>query len=452
MRWLVLFGLWLPIVAFAQDVDRASYQKRFDDCNAEKESLTQKLMAMRQDKKTSLEEYRQGLFCSDCKRSKTEVEKQDRTSFESHIAAGAKNGRRVIAATADQIAKKEAEYNNKISQLENSVDGKRLDCERINAQYLSATKQAQQKQQALAEAAQQQQQQTAASNAKAAEAEKQKKQALAQQQALAELERQRQLQQQRDNQLAANQAQLNNELADNNSNTQSRLDQHRANSTLDDVPEDNYKTNARDVVRNTNSRSLAEAAFEKVQASPYIKKGIESFTDYMREKGRKLKEKWVDYETVNAASLFGIVPSRQEEENALSNEFNSIKEDLNPKNFKNRIVSKIEEKSRQFASKYLQDFMEKDPILKKYYNAFEQSKAEVKKYDAITLTEYHKEIRGHVGKLFDAFDGSDSAEIEAIDKEFWQTLPKKTFGLVRHYVLLKRSPVEDIKIILNGNN
>ncbi|WP_199139630.1 hypothetical protein [Pedobacter sp. ASV12] len=452
MRKLLLMSLLWPMFALAQEVDRASYQKRFDDCNAEKASLTQKLMAMRQDKKTSLEEFRQGLFCSDCKRSKTEVEKQDRIDFQSHIAAGAKSGRRVVAATAEQIAKKEQEYNNKISQLENSVDGKRLDCERINAQYLSATKQAQQRQQDLAEADQKKQQQMATVNANAAANEKQKQQALAQQQALAELERQRLLQQQKDNLLAANQAQLNNEMADNNANTQSKLDQHRANNTLDDVPQDNYKSDAREVVKNTNSRTLAEAAFEKVQPSPYLKNGLESFTNYIKERGKRLKEKWVDYEVANVATIFGITPSKDEEEAALSREFNGLKDDLNPKNFKDRIIGKIEEKSRQFATKYLQDFVDKDPVLKKYTSIFEQSRAEVKKYDAITLTEYHKEIRGHVGKLFDAFDASDTSEIEAIDKEFWQTLPKKTFGLLRHYVMQKKSPVEDIKIIVNGNN
>lgn len=456
MRKLLFIGLLGPTLAFAQDVDRASYQKRFDDCNAEKEALTQKMLALRQEKKTAIEEFRQGLFCSDCKRSKSEVEKQDRIDFQSHIAAGAKNGRKVVAATPEQIAKKEQEYNNKISQAENNVDGKRLDCERISAEYTKATKQAQQKQQQSALAEQQKQQQTATNNAKAAEADRQKQQAEAQQKALAELERQRLLQQQKDRQLAANQAQLDNEMADNNANTQSKLDHHRANNTLDDVPQDNFKYDAKDVVKNTSSRSLAEAAFEKVKSSPYVQKGM----DYLREKRDNLKKKWVDEQVDDVARIFGIKTSKEEEEH--EEEKKEEKDEKNNKPdtekqtflspYKKQIKKFLKDEAIQGAKNYFEEFASKNRELKPYYELFDKSRAEVKKYDAITLTEYHQEVREHLGKLFNAFDSSNTAEIEAVDKEFWQTLPKKTFGLVRHYVLLKKSPVEDIKIIANGKN
>jgi hypothetical protein len=49
------------------------------------------------------EEYKQGLFCSDCMRPKSQIEAEEGVSFQSHIQQGASHGRHIIPATQEQM-------------------------------------------------------------------------------------------------------------------------------------------------------------------------------------------------------------------------------------------------------------------------------------------------------------------------------------------------------------
>ncbi len=89
--------------------------------------IKRNLAALKQEKATVLRELRQGLFCSECDRSKFEIEKQTNTSFEQHLVDV--SGRPI--AKPEKVRAKENEYNRKIENIINKIPGIENEIDRI---------------------------------------------------------------------------------------------------------------------------------------------------------------------------------------------------------------------------------------------------------------------------------------------------------------------------------
>lgn len=89
--------------------------------NVEKSGAEQFVLNLIAEKNAALDEFRKGLFCSDCKRPKSQVEKEDKITFEEHIEAGRSRGRYVMPAPPGLIKEKEAEYDRKIADAQAKV-------------------------------------------------------------------------------------------------------------------------------------------------------------------------------------------------------------------------------------------------------------------------------------------------------------------------------------------
>src|SRR5579871_2369655 len=71
-------------------------------------TISSQLRLLNQQRNAALDEVQRGLFCSDCKRSKTQIEIEERpTTFEQHIVEGAASGRHVISSPELIAAAKE---------------------------------------------------------------------------------------------------------------------------------------------------------------------------------------------------------------------------------------------------------------------------------------------------------------------------------------------------------
>lgn len=89
--------------------------ERNNENNEQQVALARKIGDLIEEKKVALEEFREGWFCSKCKRSKSEIEKAEGISFEDHLK---KVNGEPVPATEEQINEKSAEFNQKISGLE----------------------------------------------------------------------------------------------------------------------------------------------------------------------------------------------------------------------------------------------------------------------------------------------------------------------------------------------
>ncbi len=82
--------------------------------------LKKQLPELLAEKAVVLDELRSGMFCSDCNRGKTQVERET-GNFYAHIREGASSGRKIIAASPELIQQKTGEYDKKIAAKEEEI-------------------------------------------------------------------------------------------------------------------------------------------------------------------------------------------------------------------------------------------------------------------------------------------------------------------------------------------
>ncbi|MEY3142999.1 MAG: hypothetical protein RLY21_1492 [Planctomycetota bacterium] len=107
--WLIgVFAVLMPTApVHAGDCD--SIQEEIRDLEKERRDLVDLWNKAKKD-------FENGLFCSDCKRSKTEIERQERKSFSSHL--GERPGRHAVSATPQQIREKKQEFDKQIDRID----------------------------------------------------------------------------------------------------------------------------------------------------------------------------------------------------------------------------------------------------------------------------------------------------------------------------------------------
>jgi len=259
MRLLVLiFIISLPLKGLAQ-IDHQHFRDRSASCRIDHSELIDELRDLKNERDQSMKEYRKGLFCSMCSRSKTQIEKEEKMTFEEHVKSVSGE---VISAPPELIEKKWQEYQNRIQRIEQRVDGKRLACERIDMDYKKAVDRENERQRKAALEAQRKQREEAKAKQQAVEEERQREidEELARQKE-AEEERQRaieaeqarqralveaQLERQRQQQAKIDQAQreFDQRTQASAQKTQNRLNAHRANSGLKDDHIADYSSRA----------------------------------------------------------------------------------------------------------------------------------------------------------------------------------------------------------------
>lgn len=130
---LALAGWGLSFGAWAQC---DNYGKQASESRLKQEQLTNQY-------KQGVLELKQGLFCSDCRRRKSEFDRIGE-DFSAHIAKGAKTGRRAVAATQndyDQLhANYERDFLREVSKVEQS-NKSQADCEERERQQAFAKQQ-----------------------------------------------------------------------------------------------------------------------------------------------------------------------------------------------------------------------------------------------------------------------------------------------------------------------
>ncbi|UOQ96717.1 hypothetical protein MUN81_15890 [Hymenobacter sp. 5317J-9] len=410
---LIAFGFCCAATrpAQAQGPDRAEYQQRFNNCDAERQRLAGKLDALRAEKQTALRELQQGYFCSKCKHSKTTIEKGGE-NFEAHL--GRVKGERV-AATQAEIAQNQNEFQDKIHNLEVDVDSKRLDCERVSMDYQKAYKSAQDR-------AQQDAQRDADARAQHAADEQQK--ALAAQKQKEEEERQARLEEQRRReeaerlrqaQLAANYLRFEEQMRDNNAITQAKLEEARRNGNLNGINQysDDSRRNARNTVDGTNSGTLRRQAMGDgsggylSQAADYIREKRDSYfnkvtTDYAEKKLNQLFDQDDDDDGEYAPNV-------------------DIKSEI-----KSDAIHYLKNKFVQSSG----------PTIKELDRKYQEAVDEYEKYEPISLPNAFSEASSSVFKQLNAIvSGASSEEVEQMQKEFWDKTPKRYWvGVPRYYL------------------
>ncbi|KUG09121.1 hypothetical protein [Solirubrum puertoriconensis] len=395
-------ALLYPVTVVAQMPDRAQYQSSFDDCNAERNKMVSELTNMRAEKETILREYRQGQFCSDCRRSKTEVERQDKISFGQHIASA--KGRHIISATQEQLNAKEQELNDKIHQKEVDVDSKRLDCEKIASNYQQAHKQAVDEEQRRF-----QEEQAAEQNRRLAEQ--------ARQQALmdASLER------------------LNQRLAENSAETDRRLAEFRATSRMDNLPA--YDKDYAQSLQVSNKNELADKAFDGGQ-NQYL---VNSTKEYLIDKLNSLKDAYLDQFKEQAnIQLFGSDYNDRPESNT------------QVWSFEDQVRSDI---IHNIKSRILQWDKAGSGVLSKIYEPYRAAQAELSLYEERTLDQFNEE---NTNFMMSGINGVTTTEDEVAfsqnSETFMANVPKRFIGVLRKWLTRGRYNHVDELIRSNSPN
>ena len=96
----------------------ADVHKRNDANNAARREDADKIVKLYEEKKKSIEDMRNGRYCSKCTRTATEIEKVERTSFGAHLK---KVSGREVPAPANKIREKAKEYDQKIKELQDKL-------------------------------------------------------------------------------------------------------------------------------------------------------------------------------------------------------------------------------------------------------------------------------------------------------------------------------------------
>ncbi|MCA1612572.1 MAG: DUF4189 domain-containing protein [Acidobacteria bacterium] len=96
----------------------ADVHKRNDANNAARREDADKIVKLYEEKKKSIEDMRNGRYCSKCTRTATEIEKVESTSFAAHLK---KVSGREVPAPANKIREKAKEYDQKIKELQDKL-------------------------------------------------------------------------------------------------------------------------------------------------------------------------------------------------------------------------------------------------------------------------------------------------------------------------------------------
>jgi chromosome segregation ATPase len=110
-----------------------SYAEQRDDCASEEAALRRE-QSEADDDCGALRELRLGLYCDQCWRTKTEIEKQEHVPFAQHLKNV--NGQ-PVAAPPEKIAEKEQKCDDKNSQLQEKIDQQAKRCDELRTQYES---------------------------------------------------------------------------------------------------------------------------------------------------------------------------------------------------------------------------------------------------------------------------------------------------------------------------
>jgi len=109
----------------------------WNDCQNKVREAQNKLSNLTEEYKRDAEEFRNGLFCSDCKRSKSQIEKAMKIAFSQHISDGGPN-RRVISATPAQMNELYQKYLSDFNRQKAAVEREKERCNDLNNQYNEA--------------------------------------------------------------------------------------------------------------------------------------------------------------------------------------------------------------------------------------------------------------------------------------------------------------------------
>jgi hypothetical protein len=99
-----------------------------DGCRIKLEKIRSGMEARRKKYEFNVQEYREGLFCSECGRTKSEIEDRTRISFSQHIQDGSAHNRRAIVASRELYNNLYTEYLTDFNRLKAGYDEQYNDC------------------------------------------------------------------------------------------------------------------------------------------------------------------------------------------------------------------------------------------------------------------------------------------------------------------------------------
>ncbi|WP_184546009.1 hypothetical protein [Mucilaginibacter sp. FT3.2] len=114
------FPVWAQITVLTDNAD--------DGCKIKFEKIKLKIEARRKKYEFNVQEYKDGLFCSECGRTKSEIEERAHLNFEQHIRDGAAHNRHALVATRELYDNLYSEYLIDFNDLKKEYDDKYNDC------------------------------------------------------------------------------------------------------------------------------------------------------------------------------------------------------------------------------------------------------------------------------------------------------------------------------------
>lgn len=99
-----------------------------DGCKIKVERIKVKIEDRRKKYEFNVQEYRKGLFCSECGRTKSEIEERAHLNFNEHIKEGAAHNRHTLIATQEIYDHLYVEYFTDFNNLKEEYDNEYADC------------------------------------------------------------------------------------------------------------------------------------------------------------------------------------------------------------------------------------------------------------------------------------------------------------------------------------
>ncbi|WP_439699097.1 hypothetical protein ACFGVS_14035 [Mucilaginibacter sp. AW1-7] len=110
-----------------------------DGCKIKFEKIKSKIDARRKRYEFNVQEYKDGLFCSECGRTKSEIEERAHLSFSQHIRDGATHNRRALVATKQLYHDLYNDYLIDFNDLKKEYEDKYNDCGGDNSSLVLQT-------------------------------------------------------------------------------------------------------------------------------------------------------------------------------------------------------------------------------------------------------------------------------------------------------------------------
>lgn len=99
-----------------------------EGCKIKFEKVKSKIEALRKKYEFNVQEYKDGLFCSECGRTKSEIEERAHLNFEQHIRDGATRNRHALVASRQLYDNLYGEYLIDFNDLKKEYDDRYNDC------------------------------------------------------------------------------------------------------------------------------------------------------------------------------------------------------------------------------------------------------------------------------------------------------------------------------------